>query len=339
MIPDLVWSSYDDLEGLAAQAQPQPGGWINRTWVVGDAWVIQWLNPLFDPRVNDDIAALTARLRHRGVPVPRLLPTRSGASWVHAPDGGAWRVMERLPGETLLKAPGLPWVTAAARALGALHTALAHEDYTFTSARRFAHDTPLHLHNLAAALRDHPHHRLTPQVAPLAAHILARANALHALPGPLRLVHGDPKLANFLFAPGQSAVTGIVDLDTLGWMTLDAEMGDALRSWCALGGEDAATPTFDRPCFEAAAAAWRDAVQPWITRPEVESLAAGMERIALELAARFAADALNESYFGWDPHAAPTRGDHNLLRARSQAALAAQVADARQDGLDAWLKG
>ena len=51
----------------------------------------------------------------------------------------------------------------------------------------------------------------------------------------------------------------------------------------------------------------------------------GLERIALELAARFARDALEESYFGFDP-AFGGRGEHNLLRARGQAALARSVA-------------
>ena len=44
----------------------------------------------------------------------------------------------------------------------------------------------------------------------------------------------------------------------------------------------------------------------------------GVEWISLELAARFAADALFESYFGWDPARFPGRGEHNLVRARGQ---------------------
>ena len=44
--------------------------------------------------------------------------------------------------------------------------------------------------------------------------------------------------------------------------------------------------------------------------------------VYLELAARFAADALNESYFGWAPARYATRGDHNLARARNQLAAA-----------------
>ena len=46
---------------------------------------------------------------------------------------------------------------------------------------------------------------------------------------------------------------------------------------------------------------------------------------------RFAADALNESYFGWDKARFARAGDHNLLRARGQASLADAVSTARAD--------
>jgi hypothetical protein len=51
------------------------------------------------------------------------------------------------------------------------------------------------------------------------------------------------------------------------------------------------------------------------------ALVLGVEWVSLELAARFAADALLESYFGWDARRFPGRGEHNLLRARGQWSL------------------
>lgn len=335
MIPDALWSHYPELEPLRGDATPLEGGLINRTWALGAAWVVQRVNPIFDPRVSDDIAALTPRLRDAGVPVPRLTPAASGAWWVALEgDAGSWRVMERLPGVSRARATALDEVQAAARALGRFHGALVGSSFEFTSARRFAHDTPRHLDGLEAALREHPGHRLYPEVRALAEQLLPRARSLAALDGPERLVHGDPKLANLLFAPEGAEVTGIIDLDTMSWMTLDAELGDALRSWCAVGGEDAEAPRFDLARYEAAVGAWLEEARGWVTPPEVAALAQGTERITLELAARFAADALRESYFGWDPAVAPTRGEHNLRRAKAQAALGAQVAAARQAGLD-----
>jgi hypothetical protein len=53
----------------------------------------------------------------------------------------------------------------------------------------------------------------------------------------------------------------------------------------------------------------------------------GARTISLELAARFCADALHESYFGWNPQKFPTRGAHNLVRARGQLAVSRSVAE------------
>ena len=59
--------------------------------------------------------------------------------------------------------------------------------------------------------------------------------------------------------------------------------------------------------------------------PEARALVGGLGTICLELSARFLADALNESYFGFDATRFATRGDHNLVRGRGQLALFASV--------------
>ena len=59
-----------------------------------------------------------------------------------------------------------------------------------------------------------------------------------------------------------------------------------------------------------------------------------METIATELAARFAVDAFEDAYFGWDPSRFPSRSEHNRVRALSQLALARSVR-ARADALEA----
>ena len=112
--------------------------------------------------------------------------------------------------------------------------------------------------------------------------------------------------------------TGLVDLD----------LGDALRSWGNTADESAAEVRFDDAVALAALEGYRDAC-PWLTPDEWSALPAAAERITLELAARFAADALHESYFGWNPARAPTRGDHNLIRAHNQLALARDIARKR----------
>jgi hypothetical protein len=62
-------------------------------------------------------------------------------------------------------------------------------------------------------------------------------------------------------------------------------------------------------------------------------LAHGLERLCVELSARFAADALEEAYFGWNPDLFESAGDQNLSRARGQLSLYRQARDTRTERL------
>jgi len=146
---------------------------------------------------------------------------------------------------------------------------------------------------------------------------------------PRRLIHGDLKVSNLLF--DGDAVCGVIDLDTMGWSSLDIELGDAMRSWCNPGREDDPQPQFDVGLFAAAMQGYMPVVGPWLQPAEVAALVPAVQRIALELAARFACDALNESYFGWDASRFASRGEHNLVRARNQWQLARQIGLRRVD--------
>ena len=105
-----------------------------------------------------------------------------------------------------------------------------------------------------------------------------------------------------------------------------------MRSWCNPAGEDEEEPEFSLPLFEAAMEGYFGELKSWFgpTRHEVRSIVPGVERICVELATRFAADALHERYFGWNPQRFPSRGAHNLHRARGQLHLARSVRRQRE---------
>ena len=181
-----------------------------------------------------------------------------------------------------------------------------------------------------------PQHRLAQGVERVADGVFAAWERWEGrLDGPLRVCHGDLKISNLLFDARGEGVC-LLDLDTIANLSLDIEMGDALRSWCNPAGEDVDDARCDPSLFAAASRAWVLACpQP---REEREAIVPAVERICLELAARFAADALRESYFGWDPKRFPARGEHNLLRAQGQLSLARSVA-AQRKVLNACLLG
>jgi Ser/Thr protein kinase RdoA (MazF antagonist) len=320
MIPDDVRARWSAFAGR--EIRPLDGGLINATFVVGDnAAILQRLHPVFAPEVNEDIDAVTAHLSARGLTTPRLIRPDSGdACVVHG--GETWRALTFVDGgRTFHKVPSPEVARAAGALVGRFHEALADLDYAYRFTRAGVHDTPAHLEVLRSATGEHAAHRLIGDVRPLADEILEAAAALPDLRQlPQRNCHGDLKISNLLFKD-QDEPEGLclVDLDTLGLMSVPFELGDALRSWCNPHGEDA-EGALDLAIFEAAVAGYAETAPP-LTQGERAHLVDGLATISLELSARFLADALNEAYFGWDEARFATRGDHNLARAKSQLAL------------------
>jgi hypothetical protein len=78
---------------------------------------------------------------------------------------------------------------------------------------------------------------------------------------------------------------------------------------------------FDLELFAASLAGYRRACGRAFDDDERRALLLAVEWISLELAARFAADALHERYFGWDAARFAGRGEHNLVRAQGQWSL------------------
>lgn len=325
-------------------------GLINTTWIVfggtSPMGVLQTLNTaIFDPRLHENIDAVTRHLAQKGMRTPRICPTRSGELWHTDASGGIWRALTWVGDRTVDKLS----VPADARSAGALvarfHAAMEGFDWDFRpiwspalaagGTRDSFHDTRAYLTLLEQAVPRHRDHRLYDEVAALSDQILA---AWRWWDGPTdlpqRVVHGDLKISNVRF-DGRDAVA-LIDLDTLSRGTLDAELGDAFRSWCNPDSEDAAQPRFHLGFFEAAvtgyASSWPRASGPGagLTEAEWASIVPGIERICLELASRFCRDAVEESYFGFHPKYGG-RGEHNLLRARGQYALARAVRDARSE--------
>ncbi len=309
--------------------RPLAGGLINSTYVVGDPVraVLQRQHAMFPPRVNEDIEAVTAHVEAAGLRTPRLIRTSDGELCTIDDEGATWRMLTFVPGETVETVDNLERAAEAGRLVARWHRATTYLDHEFRFVRPGAHDTPKHMVALKKALAEHRDHRLYDDVAPTAAGILEAWRTWEGEQDrPVRLTHGDLKISNLRFDRRGRGVC-LLDFDTLGRLSIDVELGDAARSWCNPAGEDVAEASFDGDRFEAAFAAY---VREHPLPPEDRAaILFTTERICFELASRFAADALNENYFGWRPDVAPTHGDHNLLRARGQASLGRSVRSQR----------
>jgi Ser/Thr protein kinase RdoA (MazF antagonist) len=255
------------------------------------------------------------------MPAPRLVFTTAGEPVAHAADGTWWRLTTRVPGHTRGRVTSSTEAEQGARALGRFHRAMADLPHVFASQHPL-HDTAAHLAglNAAAARAD---------LAPFGTEISHEIKYLQAeLPTlmlaadlPVRVVHGDPKISNVMFQ-GEAAV-GLIDLDTCNRHSVLVDLGDAVRSWCRDGAEDE-NESFHLDRFDAVLRGY--AAEGLHLEPaEIAGLATAGRLITLELAARFARDALEDEYFGYDARRYPDRRSHNRARTRAMLHLAADM--------------
>jgi Ser/Thr protein kinase RdoA (MazF antagonist) len=328
-------SSLREIDLREAAVQPLGDGLINETFLVEvGSWrgVLQRVNPLFGVLVHEDIEAVTRHLAAKGHPTPILYRTADGGLFVELGDAGVWRLMTFVPGRCV-SVMTADRAEPAGELVGRFHAALLDLDHSFRFSRKGAHDLQRHLSVLREARARAEAAGLDAEILNafrnLADEILRRAEELPAeVPGPLRLCHGDLKLNNLRFDETGRGVC-LLDLDTLARLPLGLELGDALRSWCNPRGEDDPRGTFDLDLFERALAGYAVHARGFLTGEERGFLVRGIERIALQLAARFGADVVNQSYFRWNPQKFPSRAEHNLVRARSQLGVAASLAEQR----------
>jgi len=317
---------------IKAEVQPSSeAGLINDTFVVGSPpeGILQRVNPIFGPDVHLDIEAITAHLSSKGISTPRLVRTSTGNLCVPT-DEGAWRLLSFVPGTTIHTISNPKQAESAAKIVGEFHRATEDLEHQFHFVRPGAHDTHKHMATLTEVLHGASGHALEGPSTAIGSKIL---HSWETWDGdcdlPLRISHGDLKISNVRFAPDRMTALCLLDLDTLSHQSIAVEMGDAWRSWCNPAGEDKPDEVrFDLDIFQASAASWLTH-GPTISQKERANLVCGIERICLELSARFCVDAIRQTYFKEDKTRFPEPGTHNLHRARGQLALAQSVRSQR----------
>jgi len=116
------------------------------------------------------------------------------------------------------------------------------------------------------------------------------------------VVHGDPKLENFLFRKRTGRVRSLVDLDTVMPHTWLSDWGDMARSLCNVSGErDPLSIRVDTEIFGALARGFLGSSGE-LPPGEVELMAEAAQVMALELGVRFMTDYLRgDTYFRLAP--------------------------------------
>ncbi len=133
------------------------------------------------------------------------------------------------------------------------------------------------------------------------------------------LIHGDPKINNFMFDLNTNHVVGIIDLDTLHSNYLLYDIGDCFRSCCNPLGEDSSSPIdvrFDLTLFESALSGYTSIAKHCLGEIDYMFMPYFIGSLSFELGLRFLID-----FFFGDLYFKAEYSLQNFFRAETQLRL------------------
>jgi len=333
-VPDLEQCISAFLDDSRFTAKPFGSGHINSTYRITTAdgeYILQRINHHVFPRpdkVMENGVAVTEHLRKKGSNALTFLRTKEGSACFRDQDGNYWRMYEFIPG-LALDAPEKPEdLYQAGVAFGQFQALLADfpSETLYPVIPRF-HDTPHRYEQLRAAITADRMGRASAVTKELdwlfsqeiLAGTLQRMADRRELP--LRVTHNDTKLNNVLLDAETGKPLCILDLDTVMPGLSAFDFGDAIRFGAATNHEDAPHNSIDLQLFRMYAEGYLQQARN-LTENEYAVLCLGAFIMTLEVGMRFLTD-----YLDGDRYFKIAHPEHNLLRARNQLALAADILD------------
>ena len=329
-----------EIDGAAASCERYGNGHINETYLVvsatGTRYILQKINRgVFRdvPALMHNIASVCAYLRAQD-PDPRhsmrIVPPRTGGSFLTDEDGAAWRVYDFVEDSICLDAPETPEdFYQSAVAFGTFQRQLAgFPADTLAETIPHFHDTPDRYRLLReAAERDALGRRkLVERELDFAlaheAEGAALANLLARGELPLRVTHNDTKLNNVMLDAVTRKPLCVIDLDTVMPGLAAYDFGDSIRFGASTAAEDErdlSRVTMSLELYETYARGFTSACTT-LTKLERETLPLGAKLMTLECGVRFLTD-----YLVGDTYFRIHRPDHNLDRCRTQFKLVADM--------------
>ncbi|MCR5349080.1 MAG: phosphotransferase [Bacilli bacterium] len=324
------------LKGDITAISPLGNGLINKTFRVDTteaSYVFQYVNVTVFPNVEglmSNIDLVTKHLEKKGIPTLSVIPTKDGKSFL-CHEGEYLRGYEFIEDAFCYeKLPSLDLVEACAKGFGIFHRGLADLDATkLVDVIPGFHDTPKRWQAFQDALRKNAASRAhecmeeicflqsQTDVYPLLMDGLKRGEVRYCV------AHNDPKINNVAFSKKDGSVRCVLDLDTVMGGTFLFDFGDGLRSLFTGDNEDNRDTSLmkvDVDVYRAYLRGYMEQMRDVVTREEVALMPYSVLVITLELAMRFLMDFLNG-----DVYFRVSCPDHNLVRARTQIALAKDI--------------
>ena len=323
-----------------ASLEPLGDGNVNDTWLVvsvsGEKYVLQRLNPFVFPDpglVQDNLCTVTRHLQARlnqsdaDFTVLKVIDNGDGAHSYIDQDGAYWRLFSYINDtQTLNTVSTADQAREIGRTLGLFHQLTSSlPPSSLADPLPGFHNTPLYLElydkllptaqDCAADCRDFIDERR------MDVSLLEDARKQGSVRQ--QVIHGDPKVANFLFSRDLRRVISLIDLDTVKPGLLLHDIGDCLRSCCNPSGEEIWEPddvVFDQDFFAAMLAGYFENASELLTVTDKRLIVGSVRLISFELGLRFYSDHLaGNRYFKVESPG------QNLFRARVQFALVRSI--------------
>ena len=330
------------IEGVPAEYTQIKSGHINETYLVttdkGVKYILQWINQYVFPNVNalmNNMSAISSFLRATGdgeMAMISYIDTIEGKNYYDDGEGGAWRIYKFVDNSVChMRAESPEDFYQSALAFGRFQEMLADypADTLFEIIPNF-HNTIDRYEKFKESVKIDGVARVE-EVEEDIAFLMEREalgstlqKMLDAGILPLRVTHNDTKLNNVLLDKATRKSLCVLDLDTVMPGLSLYDFGDSIRFGAATAEEDEkdlSKMKLDLHLFQVYTRGFLEAA-PSLTAMEVALLPLGAIVMTLELAVRFMTD-----YLDGDLYFKIAYPDHNLVRARTQMALVADMQD------------
>lgn len=309
---------------------PLGQGLINDTFLVStptDCFVLQRINRQVFPEPEHIMANLCQLNQHiqqktSQLQLPKLLNTRTQQPFFRDDLGDVWRALSFIANsESLTQLDNLDIAAQIGFALGQFHCLVSdlNPALLYDTLPSF-HIAPDYLHQYQQVLRQPT---VLPEHAGCKAFIdhyqhftddleIAKQQGLLKL----RVIHGDPKLDNFLFDKHSSKVLSLIDLDTVKAGLVHYDIADCLRSCC----HDKTTDAFSLTICQAILVQYLQETAVFFSEHDYAYLYSAIRLLPFELGLRFYTD-----YLQGNRYFKVTDAKQNLQRAIAQFRLCISI--------------
>ena len=354
MKPEQIAQQFD-VQGRLASLRPTTSGNVNDTYIAvfrthfsEERIILQRVNQhvFHHPEwIMDNMKILTQHCHEQLLresddadriwQLPRIIPCRDGQDFFTDDNGDHWRALTLIASATSYDiAQSEEHAFEGGCVLGQFHRLISGIDPSrLHDTLPGYHNTPEYLakyDQTVATAKAKTLLRCSEQTRSLHKFIEARRAFVPVLQDALgrgelilRLIHGDPKVSNFMIDDDTGKGTAMIDLDTVKPGLIHYDFGDALRSLCNRVGEetqDLSNVVFDLDLCDAFIRGYITQARGFLTENDRKYLYDSIRLITLELGIRFFQD-----YLAGDVYFKVRVPEQNLNRAAVQFRLCESI--------------